>query len=492
MRRSLSPYTLPLLTALALLVPVAPARSQDAPGLATITRDELMRTDRWLAAPGLRGRLAGSPGFVAAAKGMARQFERAGLKPGGERGYLQPVEVEWNDIHACDLATIGADGRAQALRLGKDYTCRGLTGSGRVEAPVVFVGYGVSWPERGYDDYAGIDVRGKIVLAIKEAPPFQVDSSGWGERTLSRPRAHAAAGHGARALLVVPSPAAAHPQRPIGSMLEGGGAEDTGFPTMQVDVPVAESLLPGADLRALKAAIDSTHAPRSGASGVTARVAVTADYHARQASYNVVGVLPGADPALRDEAVVIGAHLDHVGSQGALIFPGANDNASGASAVLQIARAFAASGVKPKRTVVFALFTSEESGLQGAQWFVEHPPVPREHIVGYINLDCIAVGDSFQVGGGTTSPAMWKLARSCDARGSRLMMEATWPGGGADAAAFWDRGIPIAYFASHDSYTHLHLPSDTPETLNPALYEALVRVAYGTAWELAQGAKAKE
>jgi Zn-dependent M28 family amino/carboxypeptidase len=154
---------------------------------------------------------------------------------------------------------------------------------------------------------------------------------------------------------------------------------------------------------------------------------------------------------------------------------------------MALARAFASGGGRPKRSVVFVLLSSEESGLDGAKRFVEHPPVPLGKIVAYLNLDCIAVGDSIQLGSGKTSPKLWQLARDLDARGARLTVAETWGGGGADATPFAERGIPTLYFASRFSYTHLHQPGDMPGTLNPRLYEALTRLVCRTAWKVAEG-----
>jgi Zn-dependent M28 family amino/carboxypeptidase len=142
--------------------------------------------------------------------------------------------------------------------------------------------------------------------------------------------------------------------------------------------------------------------------------------------------------------------------------------------------------------VIFALFSSEESGLQGARHFVAHPPVPLERVVAMLNLDCIGVGDSIQLGSGETSPRLWQLARDLDARGERLAVADTWGGGGADATPFADRGVPTLYFASRFSYPHLHLPGDTAATLDPSLYESLVRLVYRTAWAVADGDYAGE
>jgi hypothetical protein len=448
-----------------------------------------MQTVEYLASPRLRGRLAGSPGYQEAAREMARRFRNLGLRPGGEDDFFQHLEVEYEEIDPCRLALVSPDGSERALGLGPDFLCRGLTGSGTFTAPVVFAGYGLSEPEKGYDDYAGIDVDGKVVLAFKTAPPFRMDSLGWGETALPRPKGLTAAAHGARGLIFM---APADPEGltwPIGSVLEGPGPHDQDIPRLIVDLPVAQEMLSSAGLGidGLKAAIDSTREPHSCDLDISVRVEVGARYEARRPAANVVGILEGSDPVLRDQAIVLGAHLDHLGSQADLLFPGANDNASGVAAVLGVARALAHGDARPKRSVVFVLFTAEESGLHGSRHFVAHPPVPLEDIVACINLDCVGHGDSIQVGSGKTSPRLWRLARDLDRHGDALTVEETWGGGGADATPFAEKGIPTLYFASKFSYTHIHMPSDTPDTLNPQLLEAVARLLHATTWQVAQG-----
>jgi hypothetical protein len=454
-----------------------------------------MQTIEFLASPQLQGRLAGSPGYRAAAKEMAARFRRLGLRPGGEDGYFQKLSVEYDDIESCALALMLSGEPPRPLQLGEDFTGRGFTGSGDVSAPVVFAGYGMSRPESGYDDYAGLDVRGKIVLAFKEVPPFQPDSTGWGPNILPRPKGRVAASHGAVALLLVSVPSHSRSPKPIGSVLEGEGPQDRHFPRLQLAIPVAGELMrsSGLDLTTLQARIDSTHAPQSQLLSASAHVVVKAHHHPRQASMNVVGILPGGDPRCAGQYVVVGAHLDHVGSQGRTVyFPGANDNASGSACVIAIATAMARDETRPARSVVFALFSSEEAGLLGARRFVEQPPVPRDSIVAFVNLDCVGHGDSIQVGGGRARPRLWQIARDLDGEDAKLMVKETWGGGGADAAPFEEKKIPNLYFASKFSYTHLHLTSDTPATLNPPLLEAIARLACRTTWQLAQGVYAGE
>lgn len=189
----------------------------------------------------------------------------------------------------------------------------------------------------------------------------------------------------------------------------------------------------------------------------------------------------------------MGAHLDHVGRQGNnLYYPGANDNASGSAAVLQLARAFVNGNVRPARSIIFVLFTSEEQGLNGSEFFAKNLPVPLEKIVAMFNLDCIGSGDSIQVGSGKSSPVLWDIAHKNDSLYTKKMVAQTWSGGGADATPFFNIGIPTLYFVSKYSYTHLHLPTDTPETLNAELFEKIVTLAFITASEVLKGGYLRE
>lgn len=460
-------------------------------GLAAITADSLLDDVATLAAPEFSGRLAGSPGYEASARWAARRFDRLGLRPGGDGlDFLQRLTIEYNGLEGVPSLRVTTDGQEHQAELGADFVCRGFSGSGDLgDTPVVFAGYGLSAPDRGYDDYAGLDVQGKVVLVFKRNPAWKPDSLGW-DWASSTPRAKAttARDHGAVAMLWFDVPAAdADPRGPIGSVLHGPGEHVGDLPQLEVTLDLADRLLGQAGLaRQLKADIDSTQAPRSRALPSQAAISVEAVYDRERETCNVVGVLPGRDPVLKDEALVIGAHLDHVGRQSpSLYFPGANDNASGAAAVMRLAEAFAAAELQPRRSVVFVLFAGEESGLIGAKHHAQHPRFAPEQTTAMFNLDCVACGDSIRVGGGKSNPEHWQLARDFDAQGARLMVANTWNGGGADATPFFEQGIPTLYWVTTNSYAHLHRPSDTVETLNASLYEELVKLCFRTAWEVA-------
>jgi hypothetical protein len=480
-----------LILALLAVLPAACHRQAGGPtphGVEAITADALMDDVAILAGPEFSGRLSGSPGYAAAARWAAHRFDRLGLEPGGDDGdFLQRLPIEYNAIEGEPwLRVTLPDGEVIDADLGTDFTCRGFTGSGTVQGPVVFAGYGLSAPERGYDDYADLDVAGKIVLIIKPNPSWQPDSLGW-DWASSTPRAKArtARDHGALAMLWFAVPAAPDERHrgPIASVLHGPGEHLADMPQFELDGQLADRILGGAgEARRRQAAIDSLQAPRSALLASKVALSVTARHDPVRETCNVVAVLPGSDPELRDEALIIGAHLDHVGRQSPdVYFPGANDNASGAAAVLRLAEAFRSAGEAPRRSLVFVLFAGEESGLVGARFHAEHPLYPVDRTVAMFNLDCVAHGDSIRIGGGESAPDLWNLARAIDATHARRTVGNTWHGGGADATPFFEAGIPTLYWVTTNSYTHLHAVSDVPATLDRDLYEDLVRLAFRTA-----------
>ncbi len=474
-----------------LRAPGHPVDLEPAPAEQVITPEALLETVGFLASPELEGRLSGSEGYRRAAAWAADRMQALGLEPAGDGDYLQRFRLELNEIERCQLELPGWDG--EPLVQGVDYSCRGFTGSGRFQAPVVFAGYGMSEPERGYDDYAELDARGKIVLAFKQAPAWSPDDQGWGEVHMPRPKAHTAVQHGALALLVTKRPDIEWRGRPIGSVMHGPGTKLLGVPQLEISPELAAWLVRdlGADPAGLQALIDEGRSPSSQPLQAMAHVDVQAWYEAEAPAANVVGLLRGTDPALRDEVVVVGAHLDHVGIQGDVVYPGANDNASGSAAVLALAEALVRSPEPPARSVLFVLYAAEESGLQGATHVATNPPVPLDDVVAVLNMDCIGYGSgTLKLGGGEASPKLWELARSLDSEG--ITVEATWYGGGADAQPWFDAGLPTLYFATEDSYTHLHAPSDTADTLDPVLYTAVVRLAGRTAAAVAGGGYERE
>ncbi len=461
---------------------------------ASITAADLLARVEYLTSVPLAGRLPGTKGFTLAAESAAAHFAQLGLQPGGEDGFFQHLPIEANEVIGHPV--FGLIGSETPFVLGEDYVFRGFTGQGQFSAPVVFCGYGLSDPEGGYDDYSSIDVKGKIVLVFKQGPSWgRPDGESWGESNNPRPKANTAAAHGALAVLLVSKPNDAKPQPLIGSVLHGEGKHAGRIPQLQISLAVAADLLQadGLSLSHLQESIDEQKKPSSMELKSSVELKVETRYQAAADTWNVVGILPGGDPELRKQYLVLGAHLDHVGLQaGSALFPGANDNASGSAAVMEIAEAFTLAGAAPRRTVIFVLFSGEEQGLIGSKYYVDHPIRPLEDTVAMFNFDCVGHGDGIKVGGGQSAPLLWGRALQLDAMDKKLMVTNTWGNGGADATPFHENGLPTLYFVTRNSYAHLHRTSDLAETLNGPLFEAITRLGYRTAAWVADGSYRRE
>jgi hypothetical protein len=445
-----------------------------------ITKDALMKTTSFLANPSLSGRLPGSVGYNKAAQYISDEFAKINIKPLFSNGYKQKFYIEYNEILPGESFSIIKNGTSTKYKLGQDYIYRGFTGSGSFTAHVVFCGYGLSQPEIGYDDYAGIDVKGKVVMVYKFNPVWKLDGKNF-TNGYPRKKSIVAIEHGAIGIIFVSPPNDKEPQQIIGSVLHGEGEQPVNFPQLHVNLALAKELYEGTgyNLNNVQSMIDSCKKPFSFELKNSVEINVKTEYDKERETENVCALIEGSDPAMKYEYIIIGAHLDHVGEQaGTVLFPGANDNASGSAAVLQLARAFSNLEIKPKCSICFVLFAGEEQGLNGSKYFSENLPFNKEKVKVMINMDCIASGDSIQVLGGESFRDLWRFVKSIDEKNDKLLVNNTGKGGGADAQPFFDAGIPTLYFVTTNGYKHLHLPSDTPETLNPDLFEAITRLAF--------------
>ena len=457
-------------------------------GLESIRSDELLRTVKILASVEFDGRLPGSEGYNKAANFASERFAKIGLLPAGDEGFFQYLNVEYNKIDTPAVFNSILNNKSHPYILGKDFVLRGFTGAGNMTLPVAFCGYGISRPDLGYDDYEKINVKDKIVMVFKQNPSWKINDESWGNE-YPREKSHIAHNHGAKGILFVSRPNDTKPQPLIGSVMHGEGEQLEEFPQLHISIDAANVLLDGSgfSISECQAKIDDAKSHFSFIIKSKAEIVVNAQYEKSAKTMNVIGLLEGIDPDLKDEYLILGAHLDHVGSQAGLVFPGANDNASGSAAIIEFSKAFSLDSQKPKRSILFVLFASEEQGLFGSKYFVENLKIDSEKIVAMFNLDSIGSGDSIQVGNGKSSPELWSLARKTDKENYNLVVEDTWSGGGADLTPFYEQGTPGLYFVSKHSYEHLHLPTDTPETLNPVLFETIVKLAYLTAREVADG-----
>ncbi len=439
--------------------------------------------------PSLAGRLPGHTGYDKAARLMADEFRLAGLIPVAKENYFQDLEVEYNEIlPPCAFDIILGDGTRVYPELGKDYTYRGFSGAGNFTASAVFAGYGISSDKLMYNDYANLDLKGKVAMVFRTNPGFNLPEGDWPEAT-PRQKALMAYMNGAIGVLLVAPPGdRENVPQVIGSVMDGKGEQLQHFPQLVISRQVADLILKesGKSVSMLQSEIESGQKPVSLELLSKVKINVKSKYQQKASTVNVVGLLPGHDPIRKNQYLVLGAHLDHVGSQcDEIYFPGANDNASGCAAVLEIAREFQRSGFRPAHSVLFVLFASEEQGLQGAEYFVNNCPVEKESIIAMLNFDCIAYGDSIQLGNGKSAPMLWKLASGLEHQ--NMLVNRTWSGGGADATPFHQADIPALYFVSTNSYGQLHSVTDTPQSLNPQLFTTITRLGMLVAKEIASG-----
>ena len=360
----------------------------------------------------LEGRAAGSPGHEIAARYVATQFRQFGLQPGAaSNSWFQTVPLMESMVDA-DSARMelkhGAE--TQVLDAPADFLIGApfLTTNVTVTAPLVFVGFGVRAPDQHHDDLAGVDLRGKIAVVLAKAPP-RFPATALAHHSHARQKSRALADAGAIGVISVPTPKdlvespwtrqVIQARFPAMRWLEDDGTPADVVPQLKVSgslspqgagkvfahapKPLAEVLLAGerSETQGFPLGVEATLSVRAG--------------HRRLASPNVIGVLPGADPRLAGESIVLTAHLDHQGRgtavDGDAIYNGAYDNSVGIALMLETARVLSAEGNRPRRTVVFAAVTAEEKGLRGSEYLAQHLPPSVGRAVANVNLDMVLV-----------------------------------------------------------------------------------------------------
>ncbi len=382
-------------------------KSRIADGLASIDTARLKSDIAYLASDKLQGRLSLQPGSQLAIDWIVAQYKAAGVEPAGPgHSYLQRVPlIEYRADPDNSGLTIRRNGKSETYRYPDAYEA--YPANTTVRGAVVFAGFGITAPELHYDDYAGIDAKGKIVLIFDHEPQeTDVHSvfngkgntryAGTYVKTLNAQK------HGAVAVLVVAEPNRNHPSNqerlarikgrnerakiPLQALAE----RPIHIPAYTISDAIAADLL-GGHQKELQQAIDSTLKPQSKVLlGLTAELKIAATGRRRADTYNVLGVVKGSDPTLSAETIVFSAHYDHDGiTPNGGIFHGADDNASGTTGVVELARAFQKNGVKPRRSLLFAVFAAEERGLLGSYSYVAHPTRPLNTTRAVINFDMI-------------------------------------------------------------------------------------------------------
>ena len=478
------------------------AISSEAPGPLANSAAARMQTDvTWLADDAREGREAGTEGYLEAADYVAERFQSLGIAPGNGDSYRQNVEFRLSkrDDDAASLSFTNADGSVSTLTNLQDFIS-GRSSDGEnyaVDAPLVFAGYGVVAP--GHDDYAGLDVDGKIVVYFNGAPAG-LNSETRAHFRSGRVKAELAAARGALGMIAL-SPlsgnAAAAWQRatsrPDGERWSWVGPDGTAndgtygmAPTMFLGPDGASALFENEqiDFATLSGQVDDPQAngPLTGFA-LTKSASFTGGSSIETVeSPNVVGFLEGSDPVLRDEIIVLSAHLDHVGvyqprSGGEdFIHNGALDNAMGISTMLEVANRFFRDGA-PKRSVIFIAVTAEEKGLLGSDFFATHPTVDKERIVANVNLDMPLVLYPFSdvIAFGAERSSLGATVRAAAANTDVEIIDDPWPNLNlfvrSDHYSFVKQGVPSVFLflgtgnGGQENFekfmaTNYHQPSD--------------------------------
>ncbi len=439
-----------------------------------------------LASDEFRGRKSGTPEYRKAAEYVAAEMRKARLKPGGENGtwFQEAPFKSWTDFEQpVRLEIVSPARRVYFAGRGRDFTPVSGTGSGTVRGGLVFAGYGIVSEKEGWNDYAALDVKGKILLVLPETPA-SVGEEAKRDWNLEK-KAKTAAEKGAVGLiemdLTIPG-AQAGPQagpRPRFGILQPGQCPQ-GFVVMRAGRDFLSDVfyLVGKSWRDLVS--KTLRLKRSMTLDLGASVEMEAHFvSGERTAPNVVGILPGNDPKLKGEALVIGGHLDHLGvGVDGWVYPGADDNATSIAVILETARALAAAGYKPARTIVFGAWAGEELGLQGSRYYTEHPVIPLEKTALYMNIDMVGTGDSdLLVGGMTEFAELYEVVkRGLDAETiKKLRPRPNYRG--SDHTSFWGKNVPAISLRTgealtgklDDEHPEYHLPGDRPETIDPEL-----------------------
>ena len=437
---------------------------------------------RYLASPELKGRATGSPELEKAASYIASQFESFGLTPLDGKTFEQPFPfVSSAHLGPGNRFRYQEPGKNGSLEPEHDFIPFDFSSSGAFSGPVVFAGYGITARELNYDDYAGIDVKDKMVLILRhepqEADPKSVfDGNKLTAHATFANKAANAKMHGAKGVILINDVYAHGQQDKLEELGKAEGPKDAGILFVQVKEAVADDWLEaeGQSLLKISKGIDQDLKPRS---FVLAKLNLEVDVDLRRETktvHNVAAYLPGQT----QEYVVIGAHYDHLGlgdrnslapSQIGTVHPGADDNASGTAGVIELARWFS-SQPKQKRGILFMTFAGEELGLLGSEWYVTHPLLPLDQAVAMINMDMIGRirdGKVFLSGIGTGSTLAALIDDMKPPAGLRIDLSEKGGYGASDHTSFTTKSVPVLFFFSglHADY---HKPSDTADKIDAA------------------------
>ncbi len=441
------------------------------------------------------GRLTGTPGYDAAAEWAAELMRSWGLKPGGDNGtYFQNFPNPYTLVLAdCEVSLHLPQPKSKDVikkyyRFEDEFIPGGTSGTGEVTAEVVYVGYGITAPELGFDEYQGLDVKGKIVLMESEVP-YGPDKDPeifkkWRPYSFHQYKLENAVAHGAKGML--------YNYGPIGNP---NNAYRKDFIYAHIGAAMTADLFAGTGKthgETVKA-IRETLKPRSFATGKVAAIRTTTEHYPDGVGRNVIGILEGSDPVLKEEFIILGGHLDHLGSYCGQMLPGANDNATAVAVTLGVAEAMTRSAVKPKRSVMFLLFGAEEQAVAGSDFYVNRAPVvPLDKTVAYINMEGPGSGDKVSVLAGANFPALYDFLSRANQKYIHRVMTARPFNNIArprqDVAWFLWKGVPgvtVGSFGFRSEKPTYHNTRDNLSIITPEIMEDITQLLFVAVLDMA-------
>lgn len=525
------------LVCLWVLVPSSSLSQDRAPQYESVQATDLESDVSFLASDEMRGRLLGTPENRLTAAFIRSRFERSNLKPAAAENYLVPFNLTTSALGVKNAMRLrSANGDWETLEIGSAFYPERFSGTGSAEGSVAFVGFGISAPALRHDDYGDTDVAGKVVLVLDHEPgefdatsPFDGVVASEHGRTLRK--ALEAQRRGAVAMLVVSDVHNHEAQRPLPDLMDttwpaeppripryqlADWVDQLRIPVMRISPLLVERITAGVKLDALAQYAEAPNGPPPMTTEDTI-VALTASVsRERITQYNVIGLIEGSDPTLKNEWIILCAHFDHQGATDAQIFNGADDDASGVAGLIEIAEAYALAaqaGHRPRRSILFAAWNAEERGLLGAWAYTERPLIPLEQTVAVINMDMIGRNEEVPPNGGRRFRGLdpqtatsnhnavnilgysysQDLRRATEVanqgidltlrfrydnnRSNLLRRSDHWP--------FLTRGVP-AIFIHTGLHPDYHTEHDRPEKLNYNKMARIVQLAYQLSWNLAQ------
>lgn len=488
-----------------LLLPTVPAHAQSSgAGLHTavesLSPERMLADIRLLGAPAFNGRQAGTADDLRSAQWIAQEFNAAGLQlplinngtlvfPFASGKHGSPLGAMASIIPAATIQPnpalrLGTANQMLPSTLGTDYMPVFDSPSADIQGPIVFVGYGIVDRDQEVDDYAGIDVTNSIVLFLRGKPAHIHHSVSHADKVrFARDR-------GALAYLTATGPIL-HPYearrgvtgRP--NAFYGQLPGDQAIPGAWISTTLAEEILAGSGepqpdrLRHLQEQLNKS--PSTGPLQTNRYAAFHWETTTQEGLLtNVIGLIPGTGP----DTIIIGAHRDHFGRPAGLLFPGADDNASGTAVMLEVARALMKIGLRPQRTILFVSFSGEEEDLLGSRLYTSRPIVPLGSTKAMINIDHAGIGNGrLTVGVTGLDKSVAQQAGETAGLAATLDLYGFFPGG--DHVPFKEAGVPTVTVVSGGVHPHYHQPSDTAETINPGILRTVAHYVLSLAWQLA-------